>query len=131
MEYSQLLLVNTIKMVDFPASYESLPEVIMCPFLTLNVVTFMFKKAMRNTFWTRQRSWEYLGVNSETFTKNLVGSFRFHMGPHRLLWAIYSDLSRGHPRWWFSKGIPPKIKKKKQVKPYSYLSSLLLRVRHL
>ena len=32
MEYPQLLLVNTIKVVDFPASYESLPEVIMCPF---------------------------------------------------------------------------------------------------
>ncbi len=23
-------------------------------------------------------------------------------------WAIYNDLSRGHPKWWFSKGIPPK-----------------------
>ncbi len=25
------------------------------------------------------------------------------------IWAIYSDLSRGHPKWWFSKGIPPKM----------------------
>ena len=24
-------------------------------------------------------------------------------------WAIYSDLSRGHPKWWFSKGIPSKM----------------------
>ena len=24
------------------------------------------------------------------------------------IWANYSDLSRGHPKWWFSKGIPPK-----------------------
>ena len=24
-------------------------------------------------------------------------------------WAIYNDLSRGHPKWWFSKGIPPKM----------------------
>ena len=24
-------------------------------------------------------------------------------------WAIYSDLSRGHPKWWFSKGIPHKM----------------------
>ena len=23
------------------------------------------------------------------------------------IWAIYNDLSRGHPKWWFSKGIPP------------------------
>ncbi len=23
--------------------------------------------------------------------------------------AIYNDLSRGHPKWWFSKGIPPKM----------------------
>ncbi len=24
-------------------------------------------------------------------------------------WAIYNDLSRGHPKWWFSKGIPPQM----------------------
>ena len=24
-------------------------------------------------------------------------------------WAIYNDLSRGHPKWWFSKGIRPKM----------------------
>ncbi len=26
-----------------------------------------------------------------------------------IIWAIYNDLSRGHPKWWFSKGIPQKI----------------------
>ena len=25
------------------------------------------------------------------------------------IWPIYNDLSRGHPKWWFSKGIPPKM----------------------
>ena len=25
------------------------------------------------------------------------------------IWAIYNDFSRGHPRWWFRKGIPPKM----------------------
>ncbi len=25
------------------------------------------------------------------------------------IYAIYSDLSRGHPEWWFSKGILPKM----------------------
>ncbi len=25
-----------------------------------------------------------------------------------LFWAIYNDLSQGHPKWWFSRGIPPK-----------------------
>ncbi len=25
------------------------------------------------------------------------------------IWAIYNDLSRGHPKWWFSKGILPKM----------------------
>ncbi len=25
------------------------------------------------------------------------------------IWPIYSDLSRGHPKWWFSKGIHPKM----------------------
>ena len=24
-------------------------------------------------------------------------------------WANYNDLSRGHPKWWFSKGIPPQM----------------------
>ena len=26
-----------------------------------------------------------------------------------VIWAIYNDLSRGHPKWWFSKGIHPKM----------------------
>ena len=25
------------------------------------------------------------------------------------LWAIYNDLSRGHPKWWFSKVIPSQM----------------------
>ena len=25
------------------------------------------------------------------------------------IWAIYNDLSRGHPKWWFSKGILPQM----------------------
>ena len=25
-----------------------------------------------------------------------------------IIWENYSDLSRGHLTWWFSKGIPPK-----------------------
>ena len=25
------------------------------------------------------------------------------------IWPIYNDLSRGHPKWWFSKGILPKM----------------------
>ena len=24
-------------------------------------------------------------------------------------WAIYSDLSQEHPKWWFRKGIPSKM----------------------
>ena len=28
-----------------------------------------------------------------------------------LIWANYNDLSRGHPKWWLSKGIPPKSPK--------------------
>ena len=31
------------------------------------------------------------------------------IGNEPLGWAIYNDLSRGHPKWWFGrKGIPPK-----------------------
>ena len=29
--------------------------------------------------------------------------------PWHVGWPIYNDLSRGHPKWWFSKGIPPKM----------------------
>ena len=25
------------------------------------------------------------------------------------IWANYNDVSRGHPKWWFSKGIPLKM----------------------
>ena len=25
------------------------------------------------------------------------------------IWAIYNDLSQGHPKWWFSRGILPKM----------------------
>ena len=32
-----------------------------------------------------------------------------HQELGRIIWAIYNDLSRGHPKWWFSKGIPPKM----------------------
>ena len=28
---------------------------------------------------------------------------------NQFIWPIYNDLSRGHPKWWFSKGIPPKM----------------------
>ena len=28
--------------------------------------------------------------------------------PLNCVWAIYNDLSQGHPKWWFSKGNPPK-----------------------
>ena len=33
---------------------------------------------------------------------------KFPKYTHRI-WAIYNDLSRGHPKWWFSKGMPPKM----------------------
>ena len=34
--------------------------------------------------------------------KNILNSYS-------IIWANYNDLSRGHLKWWFSKGIPPKI----------------------
>ena len=40
----------------------------------------------------------------EVGTVFLVGT---NLEPY--IWAIYNDLSRGHPKWWFSKGIPPKV----------------------
>ena len=32
----------------------------------------------------------------------------FPKGGRDVFWANFSDLSRGHPKWWFSKGILPK-----------------------
>ena len=29
--------------------------------------------------------------------------------PPGLFWVNYNDLSRGHPKWLFSKGIPPEM----------------------
>ena len=34
---------------------------------------------------------------------------KIHFFTSPSFWANYSDLSRGHPKWWFSKGIPSKI----------------------
>ena len=36
-----------------------------------------------------------------------------------LIWANYNDLSRGHPKWWFSKGNPLISGKSRLVKYYN------------
>ena len=50
----------------------------------------------------RQLSVIFWGSRTQTFITEIEDDlYEF--------WAIYNDLSRGHPKWWFSKGIPPKM----------------------
>ena len=37
----------------------------------------------------------------------------------KAIWSNYSDLTRPHPKWWFSKGIPPISGKSRLVKYYN------------
>ena len=37
------------------------------------------------------------------------------------IWAIYSDLSRGHPKWWFSKGTLPNMAETFRLRIYNIL----------
>ena len=36
-----------------------------------------------------------------------------------MIWSNYSDLTRPHPKWWFSKGIPIISGKSRLVKYYN------------
>ena len=40
----------------------------------------------------------------------------FYLGM-TIIWAIYNDLSRGHPERWFRKGILPKMAEKFRLRP--------------
>ena len=39
--------------------------------------------------------------------------------PHQPVWSNYNDLTRPHPKWWFSKGIPLISGKSRLVKYYN------------
>ena len=43
-------------------------------------------------------------ISAAMFLTETLGSIK-----QQISWPIYNDLSRGHPKWWFSKGIPPKM----------------------
>ena len=45
----------------------------------------------------------------------------------KYIWAIYNDLTRPHPKWWFSKGNPLISGKSRLVKYYNLPRSFLLR----
>ena len=49
----------------------------------------------------------FTGMKNENSLSQWLTGFELLGIPY--FWANYSDLSRGHPKWWFSKGIPSKI----------------------
>ena len=53
------------------------------------------------------KSCTYLKKTHSPFEKTVGNKQKTVLGT--LVWSNYSDLSRGHPKWWFSKGIPPKM----------------------
>ncbi len=38
-----------------------------------------------------------------------LGDGMLHLSVEPKTRPIYNDLSRGHSKWWFSKGLPPKM----------------------
>ena len=60
--------------------------------------------------------------------KNILNSYS-------IIWANYNDLSRGHLKWWFSKGIPPKSPTifihatESEIRAYAWTILFLTRVR--
>ena len=55
--------------------------------------------------------WRFESV-TESITREFLFPFLKNKGlddtENQNIWANYNDLSRGHLKWWFSKGIPPK-----------------------
>ena len=45
-----------------------------------------------------------LAIQMKPYKEDSTYFFIYHV-----FWANYSDLSRRHLKWWFSKGIPPKL----------------------
>ena len=66
-----------------------------CPFLVKLLGSFL-------TYPRCSMGREYLPTKNPLETQKWIEM-------RHTLWAIYNDLSRGHPKWWFSKGIPPKM----------------------
>ena len=53
-------------------------------------------------------------------------------GAHNIIsWSNYSDLTRPHPKWWFSKGNPLISGKSRLVKYYNLASIIYLQDTHL
>ena len=50
------------------------------------------------------------------FSVGFTSEFLLHQ--EYKIWANYSDLSRSHPKWWFSRGMQPKIPKTCRFRNY-------------
>ena len=57
---------------------------------------------------------------------NLIGSMQSVSTFMLSIWSNYSDLTRPHPKWWFSKGNPIISGKSRLVKYYNLARSMLL-----
>ena len=74
-----------------------------CPKIPVRVVFFQKKK--KPTFFP-----PHVGMNCLFFRMICSPNSKESLKPVRhMIWAIYNDLSRGHPKWWFSKGILPEM----------------------
>ena len=47
-------------------------------------------------------------LKTDVKTCEALGLAIIRQWPKLRIWANYNDFSRGHLKWWFSKGIPPK-----------------------
>ena len=64
---------------------------------------FLEQKRRSSSRWTQIRMASLMATSGVCPTKTKSGLWGYK------IWANYNDLSRGHLKWWFSKGIHPKI----------------------
>ena len=80
-------------------------------FLQFRCISASSQLTARSRWPLNQSSWTDL-----RFAKKLVFVYLSH---HHEIWSNYSDLTRPHPKWWFSKGIPLISGKSRLVKYYN------------
>ena len=70
--------------------------------------------------------WQVVGKGS--FPEVNLSSFVVCMWSSISIWSNYSDLTRTHPKWWFSKGNPLNSGKSRLVKYYNLARSIEIRL---
>ena len=88
-----------------------------------NLMSIFFKRVDTNHQLVKPELVRKIWTESSTISTLLGGNSKkwgrnFHPDGD-MIWANYSDLTRRHPKWWFSKGNPLISGKSRLVKYYN------------